>query len=141
MQIDRGSVSQGQLIPLYFGQDAVAASQSDVQLPIAIGEGSQAVDGYTMPFDYAVVAISGDLSAAATAGSLQVGVTQNGTEVAASTRTITTATSFYKRFARNAIRGKAGTKIGAEITTGGTWDGTAADLGVTVWVILMLERI
>ena len=74
MQVDRGSISQGQLIPLVFGQDALAASQSDVQLPVAIGEGSQAVDGYTMPFDYAIVAISGDLSAAATAGSVHEGI-------------------------------------------------------------------
>ena len=35
----------------------------------------------------------------------------------------------------------AGDRIGAEITTGGTWDGTTADLVVTVWVLLYLDGI
>jgi hypothetical protein len=35
----------------------------------------------------------------------------------------------------------AGDLIGAEITTGGTWDGTTADLAVVVWVLLYLDGV
>ena len=38
--------SAGQLVVYNFGQDAVAANQSNVQLPVTIGEASQAVTGY-----------------------------------------------------------------------------------------------
>ena len=34
----------------------------------------------------------------------------------------------------------AGALIGAEVTTGGTWDGTD-DLVVTVWVLLRIDAI
>jgi len=134
-------ISKGQLIPLVFGQDAVAASQTDVQLPTAAGEGSQAVDGYAMPFDYQVVAVSASLSAAATAGTLSIGATINGTEAADSTFVVTTATNAYQRVLRGKARGAAGSRLGAEITTNSGWDGTTSDLVVTVWVIASLDGI
>ena len=42
---------------------------------------------------------------------------------------------------RGTIPVAAGDEIGAEITTGGTWDGTSSDLCVVVWVLLNLEGI
>ena len=142
MQIDR-SVSKGQLVPLTFQQDAVAASQTDVQLPVSevnAGAGN-AVDGYVMPFDGEIVAISGRLSAAATAGSLTVGPTVGGTEKTTLTQTVTTGQSPYGTVTRGSARFSAGDLIGAEITTNGSWDGTTADLAVTVWVLLYLKGI
>lgn len=142
MQIER-TISKGQLVPLSFQQDAVAASQTDAQLAVSevnAGAGN-AVDGYVMPFAGEVIAISGRLSAAATAGTLTVGPTVGGTEKTALTQTVTTGQSPYGRAIRGTVPFAAGDLVGAEITTDGSWDGTTADLAVTVWVILYLEGI
>jgi hypothetical protein len=139
-QIER-RIAKGQLIPLKFGQDALAASQTDVQLPAVMGEASQAVTGYTMPFDGEVIAITADLSAAATAGTLTVGATKAGTEFGDPTLSITTQTTRRDTCARGTSTFVAGDIIGAEITTSGTWDGTTADLLVVVYVIQSLEGI
>lgn len=141
-QVER-IIAKGQLVPLVFMQDAVAASQTDVQLPVAevnAGAGN-AVDGYVMPFEGEIVAISARLSAAATAGTLTVGPTVGGTEKTDPTLSITTEQSASDKALRGTAVFAAGDLIGAEITTGGTWDGTAADLVVVVWVLLHLEGI
>lgn len=124
-------------------QDAVAASQTDVQLPIAevnAGAGN-AIDGYIMPFAGQIVGISYKLSAAGTTGTFTIGPTVGGTEQADLTVTVGTTTSGRATVPRDTYRFVAGADIGAEITTGGTWDGTTADLGVSVWVILDLDGI
>ena len=142
MLIER-SIAKGQLIPLTFMQDAVAASQTDVQLPVAevnAGAGN-AIDGYVMPFAGEVVAITGRLSAAATAGTLTIGPTVGGTEKSALTQTVTTGQSPRGTAARGTASFAAGDLVGAEITTDGSWDGTTADLAVTVWVLVYLEGI
>lgn len=142
MQME-GIIAKGQLVPLVFMQDAVAASQTDVQLPIAeVDSGAaNAVDGYVMPFPGEIVGISYTLSAAATAGTLAIGPTIDGTEVTKPVLSVTTGTAGSAKAQRESTRFAAGAKIGAEITTGATWDGTAADLGVVVWVLLYLEGI
>lgn len=140
MQIER-ITARGQLVAYVFGQDALAASQTDVQLPTAIGEGSQAVTGYTMPFAGEIVAITADLSAAATAGSLTVGPTIGGTEKTDPTLSITTQTTRSDTAPRDTAKFAAGDVLGAEITTSGTWDGTTADLAVTVYVLLYVDGI
>jgi len=142
MQIDR-TIAKGQLVSLVFMQDAVAASQTDVQLPIAEvnAAAGNAVDGYVMPFAGEIVAVTARLSAAATAGTLTVGPTVNGTEKTDPTLSITTAQSATDTAARGTATFVAGDLIGAEITSGGTWDGTTADLGVTVYVLLYLDGI
>lgn len=142
MQIDR-TIAKGQLVQLTFMQDAVAASQTDVQLPIAeVNAGAaNAIDGYVMPFAGEIVALTAITSAAATAGTLTVGPTVAGTEKTALTVTFTTQTSRSATCIRDTVRFNAGDAIGAEITSGGTWDGTTADLGVSVWVLLYLDGI
>lgn len=142
MQINN-AIAKGQLVPLVFMQDAVAASQTNVQLPVAevnAGAGN-GCDGYCMPFAGEIVGISAHLSAAATAGTLTVGPTVAGTEKADPTLSITTETDesdTCKRgtnvFAKDAV-------IGAEITSDGSWDGTGADLVVIVWVLLNISGI
>lgn len=142
MQIDR-TIAKGQLVQLTFMQDAVAASQTDVQLPIAevnAGAGN-AVDGYVMPFGGEIVAVSWLLTAAGTAGTFTIGPTVGGTEKTTLTQTVGTATSGRGVVPRGTVLFNAGDSIGAEITTNGSWDGTTADLGVSVWVLLYLDGI
>lgn len=133
--------SKGQLVAYVFGQDALAASQTDVQLPTVISEGSQAVDGYVMPFDGSIVAVGWASSAAATAGSATIGATVNGTENADTTLTVTTATNAYRRAPRGSASVVAGDRLGCELTTNASWDGTSADLTATVYVLHDLEGI
>lgn len=130
--------ARGQVVPFLFCQDAVAASQTDAQLYIVevASAAALAVDGLTMPWAGSVVGISVDLSAAATAGQLTVGVTLDGTEAAATTQTITTAQAARAVFQQEAVRFVAGAKLGVEITTNAGWDATTADLAVIVYVLL-----
>lgn len=128
-------MSKGQLVALAFGQDAVAASQTDVQLPVTMAEASMAVDGYVAPFPGRIVAIAASTSAAATAGTLTVGATIGGTEDADTTLTVTTETDTYKAISRTAAEFEAGARIGCEITTSASWDGTTADLAAQVYVV------
>jgi hypothetical protein len=142
MQITN-ELSRWQLVPLVFMQDGVAASQTNVQLPIAevnAGAGN-AVDGYVMPFEGEIVAISAALSAAATAGSLTVGPTIAGTEKTDPTLSITTDTAKSDTCGRGTNRFAKDAVIGAEITSDGSWDGTGSDLLVTVWVLLKIMGI
>ena len=124
-----------------FGQDALAANQSDVQLPVSIGEASQAVDSYVAPWKGDVVGIAYTLSAAGTAGVFTIGATRNGTENTSTTQTVGTTTEGYKSVARGVMPIVEGDNIGAEITTNGSWDGTTADLSVQVYVLYRLAGI
>lgn len=142
MQIDR-TIAKGQLVALQFMQDAVAASQTDVQLPIAevtSGAGN-AIAGYIAPFAGEIIGISWVLSAAGAAGVFTIGPTVGGTEKTALTQTVGTAASGRATVLRGSIPFAAGNEIGAEITTDGSWDGTSSDLGVTVWALLYLDGV
>lgn len=142
MQIDR-VIAKGQLVPLVFMQDAVAASQTDVQLPIAevnAGAGNGIV-GYIAPFAGEIIGISWNLTAAGTAGSFTIGPTVAGTEKASLTQTVGTAASGRGTVVRGTVPFAAGDEIGAEITTNGSWDGTSSDLCVVVWVLLYIDGV
>jgi hypothetical protein len=146
-----GIISKGQLVPLKFTQAGVAASQSNVQLEItnvvfSAGTSDATLDypsndEYVMPFDGEIVAISAELTAAATAGSLTVGPTKDGTEESDPTLSITTATEAYDTCLRGTATFVAGDRIGCEITTDASWDGTSADLTVLVWVLVNIEGV
>lgn len=136
MQITR-ELGKYQVVPVTFFLANVAATQTDVQLK----EATNQVTGVTMPFAGQVIAIAADLSAAATAGTLAIGATVGGTEDADTTITVTTQTSKYLAVPRDKATFNAGDQLGAEITTSGTWDGTTADLVVTVYVALSLDGI
>lgn len=139
------TIAKGQLVGLDFSQADLAASQSDVQL--AVGAVDNASDDqlqcteYPAPFDGEIVAIGWALSAAGSAGNLSIGPTIGGTEQTALTAAVTTAANGYKRVPRGSIKFSAGQLIGAEITTDGSWNGTGADLIVTVYVLYFLEGI
>jgi hypothetical protein len=136
MQVE-AIASKGQIVPFIFCQHSVANSQTDVQLNvIEAGNQTLAVQGISMPFAGSVVGMSVDLSAAATAGTLSVGVTVGGTEQSASTQTITTAIAARAVFGRNSIALAAGDKLGVEITSNAGWNGTSSDLLVVVYVLI-----
>ena len=142
MQVTR-EIAKGQLFGFTYMHDAVAASQTDVQLPIAevnAGAGNGIV-GYIAPYPGEIVSITWSLTAAGTTGTFTIGPTVGGTEKTALTQTVGTAASGRATVPRGSIAFAAGDEIGAEITTGGTWDGTSSDLGVSVWVILYLDGI
>ena len=133
--------SRGQLVSYTFGQDALAAGQSDVQLPVAAGEASQAVDSVVAPWAGSIVGIGWVLSAAGSAGTLSIGCTVDGTENASTTQAITTAAEGYASFGRSLARVVPGSNIGAEITTDGSWNGTSSDLTVQVYVLYELAGV
>lgn len=141
MQINN-TLSRWQLVPLVFMQDGFAASQTNVQLPIAEAAGpvANAVTEYCMPFAGEIVAISYNLEAVATAGTATIGPTIAGTECTDPTLSCGTTVSNYDRCPRGTNVFAAGALIGAEVTTSGTWDGTN-DLVVTVWVLLRIDAI
>jgi hypothetical protein len=130
--------AKGQLVPFVFNQDALAASQSDVQLGSPDGAGAT---GIAAPFGGEVVAVTADLTAAGSAGTLSVGASIGGTEVAASTLAFTDETSKRVALVRGTAEFNAGDLIGVEITTDGTWNGTTADLTAVVWCLLYLDGI
>jgi hypothetical protein len=127
-----------QLAVFTYGQDAVAADQTDVNLPRAIGEASQAVSTFVAPFAGCIVAMGATFSATGTAGTITIGVTKNGTEVAATTQTLTAAVTMsegYAAFGRTVLTFAAGDNIGVQITTNSDWDATTADLSVDVYAL------
>ena len=124
-----------------FGQDAVAAAQTDVQLPAVGPEEGGTVDGYAMAFDFEIVSVTAALSAAGSAGTLSVGATIDGTEDADTTLAITTGTNHSKKVQRGAAVGTAGQRLGCELTTDGSWNGTTADIVVCIGVLLKLDGI
>ncbi len=124
-----------------FGQDAVAASQTNVQLPTVAPEEGSTVDGYAMAFDGEIVSVAAALSTAGSAGSLSVGASLDGTEEDDTTLAITTGTDHAKKIQRGAATFTAGQRLGCELTTDASWNGTSADLVVTVGVLLKLDGI
>jgi len=138
-----GIISKGQLLALTFVQDNVAASQTDVQLNVCevASAATLAIDETVMPWAGEVVGISYTLSAAGSAGALSVGASVNGTEDADTTIAITTAQRGSLKVPRGKARFVAGDRIGAEITTDGSWNGTSSDLAVTVFVLVQMEGI
>lgn len=127
-----------------YGQDAVAASQTDVNLPRVIGEASQAVSTFVAPWAGCVVGLGATFSATGTAGEITIGVTKNGTEAAATTQTLAAAANMSEgsaAFGRSVLPFAAGDNIGVQITTDASWDATTADLSVDVYVLFEITGV
>lgn len=143
MQIER-ITARGQLVGFTFLQDAVAASQTNANLPVVetgATSGTTSIAGYVAPFAGEVIGVSAKVSSAATAGSLTIGPQIDGTEDTALQLSITTETEKSNTVPRGTIKFDKDAEIGAEITTDGSWDGTSSDLGVVVWVLLEVDGI
>lgn len=135
-------ISKGQLIPFTFAQDAVAASQSAVDMNVGeVNAGAAlAITTQRVPFGFDVVAITATLSAAGTAGTLTVEPEIDGTQTGL-TLALTTAASGQSVQNRDLDKGAAGSLLSVRLTTDGSWDGTASDLVVTVWTICYLAGV
>lgn len=141
-QITR-ETAKGQLVPLVFHQDAVAASQSAVALKTVEGNDgtnnvSLGTDEYVVPFDFDVVAISVESDTAAAGDDLTVDATVNGTVTGlqAVLDSASSDTSAYGTQRRGSDVGNAGDRVGAKLTTSASWSATTADITVVVWVIV-----
>lgn len=136
MQLTR-ELAKYQVVPFTFFQANVADSQSAV----ALKEGTNQVTGITMPFAGEVLAVAANLSAAGTAGTLSVSATVGGTADADTAVAITTQTAKTTLVPRTKAAFNAGDVLGVKVTTNADWDGTTADLVVTVYVALALDGI
>lgn len=136
IQLDR----QTGMVRLSFMQDNLAASQTDVALVVAevnAGAGN-AVDAAVMPWPGSIVAVAARTSAAATADTLTITPTLSGTKQSAPVLSITTLQLARGTVPVGQTPFVAGELVGVKITTGGTWDGTTADLLVDVYVRFQL---
>lgn len=143
LNVQRLNPSPYPIIPLLFSQDNVAASQTNVQIPVlqVASAAENVVDSYCAPWAGVIVAIAASVSTAATAGTLTVGATVGGTEAADPTLTFTDLASYSD----TAVRGKAvfaaGDLIGCEITSDGSWNATTSDLLVQIYVMFEVTGI
>jgi hypothetical protein len=142
MQLDN-VLGKYNLIPLVFSQAEVAASQTDVALFTAEVHGGVALEtiGYVMPFKGEIIAVSANLSAAATGGLLSLAPTVDATATTDPVLAITTATAASDTCRRGSNPFAKGSLVGCKITTSGAWTAETMDLNVIVWVILTLGGI
>ena len=127
------------LVTARFARHTVAASLTASALNVIdtnAASGALNVTGEVMPFAGAIVGVGAALSVAASAGSLTLDVTINGT-VTGFQLVITTSASgsTIKEYGQPGFRFNAGDTIGVKITTTAGWNGTTADLLATVYAI------
>lgn len=144
-------IAKGNLQRFTFMQSDVAASQTNAALTVAevrdaaaTADDRNAADGYTVPWEFEVVAVSVRVAAAdaRTAGTLTVEplIDGNATGLTTALNATTTAGSSAVQ-QRGLDTGAAGGKIGARITTDGSWAPATADVVVDVWAIVHLEGV
>lgn len=143
-QIER-TISKGQVVPILFTQDQVAASQSAVAMNVLETSATTStlnVTEYVMPFDFEIIAVTVVANTPRTAGSLTVDATIDGTVTGVqAVLGATNTTRHYSKNARSADAGVAGSRVGVKLTTDAGWTPVAANVAVTVWVLVHLEGI
>lgn len=145
MQIDR-TIAKGQLVPLTFMQDAVAASQTNAALTVVevASAAGLTADGYTIPWDFEVIGVSVRVAAAdaRTAGTCTVEPLINGTATGLTAVLNATDTQGAKATQpRGSDSAVAGGKVGCRLTTDSGWLPATADAVVTVWVLTYLDGV
>ena len=138
MSVIRDIISEGQLISVPFQQIDTAASQSNV----ALGLTDSSIVDDVMPFDGEVVAVTVRATAARTGGTLDVEPTIDGSVIGMVAQLDATNTqSKSTTQPRETDRFSAGSRIGCNVTTDGSWAPVTADIRATVFVILYLDGI
>ncbi len=146
MRMD-GIIAKGQLVPLMFTQDQVAASQAGVAMNIIEAYGGTTLsvldaNEYVIPWPFDVVGISVRASEARTAGTLTADATIDGTAQTVQAKLDATNTQSHSRVVpRETKRGRAGQRVGCKLTTDGAWAPVTADIVVIVWVLAYLEGV
>lgn len=129
-------LSRWNLVPLFFAQDAVAASQTAAALPTTDANASVSLNVYyTMPFAGELIGVSANLDTAGTAGTLTINPTLSGTAVTDPALAITTLAYGSDKCKRGTNVFAANAQVGCKITTSADWNGTTSDLQVIVWVL------
>ena len=136
-------LARWQLVPLVFGQSAVAANQTAQALYAQEVDGPLPLDnlGYTIPFEGYVVGVSLNLSAASTGGTLTVAPTIDTTATSDPSLAVTTAVvgkDFCERYTNYF---DANSVIGADLTTTADWTAETMDLLVQVWIVVKIAGI
>lgn len=139
--------AKGQLVPLVFTQDQVAASQNAAAMKVIEAHDGTTlatldVTEYTVAWDFEIVGISISASAARTAGTLTVDATING--AVTGVQAVLDGTNMQYHYGRNSRgndMGRAGGRVGVKLTTDASWAPTTADVAVVVWVLAYLDAI
>lgn len=122
----------GNLVPFVFSLANLAATQTDTAVPIP----GAVANTYTMLFPGRVVALTAQLSAAITAGTLTVDFSIAGTAKAVDKTLATASTTSYRYFFNpNTYPIAAGATLGVTYTSNGSLDPTTSDLVVVVYVL------
>lgn len=128
--------SKGQLTELIFTEDGLADAQSAVAMKVVDPLGGAE---HKMPFNGEIVAISVLSDSARTAGTATFDATINGTVTGLqAVLNATDTTHKHTTQARGSDNFVAGDRIGVKVTTS-SWTPVAADVVVSVWVLLYLD--
>jgi len=137
-------ISKGQLVPLIFSQDAVAANQSAVAMKI-IEVASAANNGVLevcMPWAFDIVGVSLSVDSAVTTGSALADATIDGTATGLQATVDTTNTLRHtKTQKRDADRGAAGSYVGCKLTSSSDFAPVTADAVAVVWVLAYVDTL
>lgn len=130
--------SKGQLVQLLFTEDGLADAQSAVAMKVVDPLGAAE---HKVPFDGEIVAVSVLSDSARTAGTATFDATVNGT-VTGLTAVLNATDTTHKHTtqARGSDKFVAGDRVGCKVTTA-SWTPIAADVTVSVWVLLYLDGI
>ncbi len=143
-QVER-IISKGQIIPLTFAQDAVAANQNAVAMKtIETGATTGTLDviEYVMPWDFDIVGVSLSVDAAVTTGSALVDPTINTTATGLQAQVDTTNTLRHRKTQpRLTDHGVAGDRVGVKLTSSSDFAPVTADLMAVVWVLAYVDTL
>lgn len=133
-------IAKGQLVPFTFTRTAVAASASNSVMQIS--DTAVDVPEAVIPFDFEIMAVTTSLTTARSAGTITTEATINGNGSGV-TNVISTNVSRSRATSRRGAKvGSAGDRIGARLTTDGSFAPvTTNDVAVTVWVLVHLEGV
>jgi hypothetical protein len=129
--IDLTTVVGGQKVGLpAWVQDTLTTSMSASAMRVAAVSGQTQI---TTPFAGSVIGVSGNLSAAITAGTLRIAVSVNGATVFSAVNAATGVRTVYATQAPDTDALAAGDRIGVKLTTSADFAPANNDLTAVVW--------
>lgn len=112
-------------------QDNLTTSMSASAMRVAAVSGQTQI---TVPFTGSVIGISGNLSAAITAGTLRIDATVNGTSVFSAVNAATGVRVIYGTQAKDTDAIARGDRLGVKLTTSASFAPANNDLTAVVWI-------
>jgi hypothetical protein len=129
-----------------FAQHAVAASQSNVQLPLIATDaasGTLTVTDVPMPFAATPVVITVSLSVSPAGGNLTLTITKNDSALPITLQLVVVPgapKTYYAVFEAGQDWLQPGDTLGLQITTAAGWTATTADIFCEVWWVAQDAR-